>query len=90
MKFKPSQVKRVSKTSPIGPSQMTQGKNLWSKAKHQNAAFRKRENGADSRHNGLPAVFTTARGGGGFPLLPICVFPLQLFGFLCGFSVLSC
>ena len=79
MKFKPSQVKRVSKTSPIGPSQMTQGKNLWSKAKHQNAAFRKRENGADSRHNGLPAVFTR-------PVVEVASLYSQFAFFLCNFS----
>ena len=70
MKFKPSQVKRVSKTSPIGPSRMTQGKNPGSKAKHQTAAFRKWENRADNRHHGLPVAFTTGRGGGGKVVLP--------------------
>ena len=71
----------------------------WSKAKHQNAAFGKWENGAGSRHHRQPVVFTTVRGGGrtvvlprthnrASPLLPSFFhFPLQMFVFLRGFSI---
>ena len=63
-------IKEGCKTSPIGPKRMIQGKNLRTKAKHQKAAFKKRQNWWARDHHGLPVVFTTAHGGGRTVMLP--------------------
>ena len=92
MKLKPNQVKRSCKRSPIGPTQAIQV--LQAKMKHQNAAFRKQENGAENKHHRQPMVFTMACGGGrtvvllgthdrASPLLPGCFSFLRRYSFPC-------
>jgi len=100
MKFKSSQVKRVSKTSPIGPSRMIQGQNPRTKKEHKTQHSRSVRTSVARGHHGLAVVFTTARGVGGTAMLSehtvvrpslllICLFPLRLFGFMRSFSDLS-
>jgi len=61
MKNKPNQVKRVSKTSPIDPRRMIQGKTPRTKKMHQNAAEWGNHSRAAKGHHGL-AMGTTGRG----------------------------
>jgi len=91
---KPSQEKLQKK--PNRPNTDDLRQDPRPKAKHQNAAFGKQENGADNRHHGQPVVFTTARGGGRMvlllgthdrasPLLPGCFAFLRGCSFSCAF-----
>jgi len=69
MKFKASQVKRVSKTRPIGTSWMIQGKNPRTKKGHKMQRSRSVGTATARGHHGLPVVFTTACGGCGMAVL---------------------
>jgi len=83
---------RVSKTSAIGLSQMIQGKNQRNKKEHKTQRSRSVGTTATRVHHELPVVEVArpcylARTAVRPPLLPICVFPLRLFGLLRGFSI---
>ena len=90
MMFKPSQVKRVRKTSPIGPSRITQGKNPRTTKEHKTQRSRSVGTAVARGHHGLPVVGVArpcwiTHMAMRLLVLPICVFLSCPFVFLRSF-----